>query len=423
MHSSSSQPTPPPIPNQRLLPSRASLFSLVSRGSSRSGSLVNFPYGHHHSDRLSDALSFDSSAAELSTPATSLPNIGSRAELREPKPSFINLLTNMMKKHSKSKPRVDSKGKKKDTSSIHSDSTVSLNNPATSSEAVLMLNTNLDEMEEIINLDRRHGSSSLSSGVDTHLSDVRFRHVPDTSHPTFTNPFLPSSSVVRRNHYDNQNISPNIVLPIVEAFGVFDDASASWTAPESSVFGKEGVAKPEEHGSGSEEDASVVSSPTPGPTTSDATKRKSRRKGQPSRFSDGGPGSSHGKPYKIRIYRAGNTYHVVSMDLAATVADVTSQLMQKLPEPDRGVYRVYLKERNRERVLAMTERPADIWRRRLEQAGYTAADGPETLGAEDMRFLLMFIYKSTLLGPAVSTACVLLCLSLTWPPLGGRVDF
>ena len=291
------------------------------------------------------------------------------------------------------------KGKKKATWS--SESTVSLNNPATSSETVFRLDTNLDEMEGIVNLNHHHDSSSLSSGVDSHFSDVSFRPVPHTSPPTFSDPFLPSSSVVRRKHYDNRKISPNTVLPDINIFRVDDDASTSWTAPESWAVEKEGVTKPEEYGSSSEEDPSVVASPTPGPPTSIAMKRKSRRKGQSSRLNGGRPGSSHGKPFKIRIYRASNTYHVVSIGLTATVADVTSQLIKKLLDPDREVHRLYLKERNRERVLAMTERPADIMRRRLEQAGYTAADGLDMLGADDMRFLLTFVYKSTLLGPAV----------------------
>ena len=54
-----------------------------------------------------------------------------------------------------------------------------------------------------------------------------------------------------------------------------------------------------------------------------------------------------------------------------------------------------------ERVLASTERPADIVRRRLEQAGYTVADGLNELGAESLSFLLKFVYKSNVLGPAV----------------------
>jgi hypothetical protein len=55
-----------------------------------------------------------------------------------------------------------------------------------------------------------------------------------------------------------------------------------------------------------------------------------------------------------------------------------------------------------ERILAQTERPADIVRRRLEQAGYDFADGLDLLGAEDITFLMKFVYKTQLLGPAVS---------------------
>lgn len=52
-------------------------------------------------------------------------------------------------------------------------------------------------------------------------------------------------------------------------------------------------------------------------------------------------------------------------------------------------------------MLAPTERPAAITRRRLEQAGYDQLDSLDYLAAEDMTFLLKFVYKSQLLGPAV----------------------
>lgn len=57
-----------------------------------------------------------------------------------------------------------------------------------------------------------------------------------------------------------------------------------------------------------------------------------------------------------------------------------------------------------ERVLAQTEKPANIVRRRLEQAGYDAADGLDMLGAQDIYFLMKFVYKSNVLGPTVSDA-------------------
>jgi hypothetical protein len=69
-----------------------------------------------------------------------------------------------------------------------------------------------------------------------------------------------------------------------------------------------------------------------------------------------------------------------------------------------------------ERILAQTERPADIVRRRLEQAGYDESDGQDLLGGAGLSFLLKFVYKSLFLGPAVrfhlsstSTALTVCC--------------
>ncbi|EJD02693.1 L domain-like protein [Fomitiporia mediterranea MF3/22] len=67
----------------------------------------------------------------------------------------------------------------------------------------------------------------------------------------------------------------------------------------------------------------------------------------------------------------------------------------------REPHSLYVKERERERVLAPTERPADLVRRRLEQAGYDVADGLPSLGADEIGFLIKFIYKSNFLGEAV----------------------
>ena len=49
-------------------------------------------------------------------------------------------------------------------------------------------------------------------------------------------------------------------------------------------------------------------------------------------------------------------------------------------------------------MLAQTERPANIVRKRLEQAGYDPADGVELLGGGALEFLLKFAYKSQNLG-------------------------
>lgn len=72
-------------------------------------------------------------------------------------------------------------------------------------------------------------------------------------------------------------------------------------------------------------------------------------------------------------------------------------------------------------MLAQTERPADIVRRRLEQAGYDIADGLDTLGEGDLNFLMKFVYKSTVLGPAVGGMKAII-LARTDVQLGGRYD-
>lgn len=72
-----------------------------------------------------------------------------------------------------------------------------------------------------------------------------------------------------------------------------------------------------------------------------------------------------------------------------------------------------------ERILAQTERPADIVRRRLDQAGYGIEDGLDLLGADDIQFLMKFVYKSNVLGPAVrSFVHFAFCLLMSF--IGGR---
>ncbi|KIJ18515.1 hypothetical protein PAXINDRAFT_70600 [Paxillus involutus ATCC 200175] len=110
--------------------------------------------------------------------------------------------------------------------------------------------------------------------------------------------------------------------------------------------------------------------------------------------------SASNKVVLVRIYRANGSYHVAQIPPHATVADLIPSLNTKvLRDHDRESHKLYLKERGRERMLAPTERPAAITRRRLEQAGYDQADSLDYLAAEDMTFLLKFVYKSQLLGP------------------------
>ncbi len=52
----------------------------------------------------------------------------------------------------------------------------------------------------------------------------------------------------------------------------------------------------------------------------------------------------------------------------------------------------------------MTEKPANIVRKRLQEAGYEEADGLPSLGMDDIQFLMKFVYKSNVLGRTVSVS-------------------
>jgi adenylate cyclase len=398
------------------MPYKASLSSLVSGGTHRSTSAVHLPYQHHRSGRPSDTLSFESFGKESVIASSS----NHASDLRKQK-SSRNLI-NMIKTRSRSKLRDEPshqnrnmlqapplplppsflpispvkkykavKAKKNAGRFDPSTSTLSLDQQSspTISEPVFRLDTNLDEMDGIVNLNRNRGmdSSSMSSGVESsHFSDHGFSSF--ASPPTFSDPFLPNAKIPKCQR-SAPKISPNSTLPDINIVKVDEESGPSWTAPESWAVDKEGGDKQEPEYSSSDEDSSAIS------------KRKSRRRTNTRLVTKS---VLFSKPFKIRIYRANNTYHVVSIGLSVTVADLTSQLPKRLLlDTERETHRLYLKERGRERMLALTERPADIVRRRLEQAGYQIADGLDMLGTEDMRFLMTFVYKSNLLGPAVSS--------------------
>ncbi|KAH8810132.1 adenylate cyclase-like protein [Flagelloscypha sp. PMI_526] len=63
-------------------------------------------------------------------------------------------------------------------------------------------------------------------------------------------------------------------------------------------------------------------------------------------------------------------------------------------------HRLYLQERGKERILASTDKPAGIVKRRMEQAGYDLADGLDLLAGSGLNFMLRFVWKPQLLGGA-----------------------
>jgi adenylate cyclase len=214
------------------------------------------------------------------------------------------------------------------------------------------LDTNIDEMDGIIDLTvlppLPHDASSPSSGLDSYhssgLSHSDCGFPPDhTSHtsPIFSNPHPFLSAPMLRPTYliDHRKVSPK-TIPVSASVPPPPDSHPSWTPPESWSVEKEGE-DPDEPGYSSSE-GSVAGRPLS--VVASAHRRKSRRRTmmKPSKP----PPGYHS--YKIRIFCANTSHHVVSIGLSVTVAELTPVLNQKLlSDQDRETHKLYLKERGR----------------------------------------------------------------------------
>jgi len=222
-------------------------------------------------------------------------------------------------------------------------------------EPELLLDTNLDQMDGIIDLTvlppLPQEASSPSSGFESHQSSglshsdcgINPPHPsPPNNCPIFSNPHPFFSSPTWRPHYatHHRKISPKTILPSAFMPPQTPDSQPSWTPPESWWVEKEGEDADEPDYSSSE--GSVLGRPlsvAPG-----AHKRKSRRKTviKPSKPPPGY------QSYKIRIYRANTSHHVASIGLTVTVSELTPVLNQKLlSDGERETHKLYLKERGR----------------------------------------------------------------------------
>ncbi|KAG5643320.1 hypothetical protein DXG03_001204 [Asterophora parasitica] len=334
--------------------------------------------------------------------------------------------------------KKDKREKKKKTSGARSPSPPPRNIPE---QPEFTLDTNLDSMDGILDFTQPagppiHEASSPSSGFDSstdHSSSVTTNSIPLLD---FVNPFLTTPVSAKRNgrimYKDTRRISPkdkgtppgligfeDKILPVPPPPPTAGPGSPTWTAPESWAVEKEGADPAEAEYSSSDDSVAnggvgrpmsfamntelpihaiandLVPNILLNPTSTNGHKRRTRK-----RLAQG-KGRPVEKPFTIRIYRANNTFHIASLAPHASVANLTPALNEKLLlGKETETHRLYLKERGRERILGQTERPADIVRRRLEQAGYDPADGLELLGGEGLSFLLKFVYKSQLLGPA-----------------------
>ncbi|KAF7977720.1 hypothetical protein HWV62_2778 [Athelia sp. TMB] len=292
-----------------------------------------------------------------------------------------------------------------------------------SREPELTLDLNFEQMDGIINMGPRPSTgtdplgtsptrgSFESSRASVHEEWESFHPItPAPTQAVFSNPFPPQpTSIPPRSIRTSllEKVSPMsqtcpVPLPVQPITSPSNDISASWEAPESWAVERDGDDPGEPDYSSSDESASGRPMSV-GPHGLLNGNKKSRHRTSARARASGKVVKQvlSSQPFKIRIYRANNTYHVASIDLHVTVGDLASVLNSKLLlEKEMETHRLYLKERGRERVLAQTEKPADIVRRRLEQAGYDIADNLPMLGAEDISFLMKFVYKTQLLGPA-----------------------
>ncbi|KAF9227119.1 hypothetical protein BS17DRAFT_727058 [Gyrodon lividus] len=279
-------------------------------------------------------------------------------------------------------------------------------------EPMITLDTDLARMEGILNLSvisnqsGGRSSTSPSSRFDSSSVTLSGFTPPLSSSSMFTDPFNPSAESSKpKIQHDLRKVSPKTIVGPYEpdGDGVVPSTEREWTAPESWAVEKEGEDAGADGGGSSSEESIVPSSsrtPDDASTVTDGTSKKRMRRKMHHAHKPTSSSASN-KVVLVRIYRANGSYHVAQIPPHATVADLTPSLNARvLRDHDRETHKLYLKERGRERVLAPTERPAAITRRRLEQAGYDQADSLDYLAAEDMTFLLKFVYKSQLLGPA-----------------------
>jgi adenylate cyclase len=231
---------------------------------------------------------------------------------------------------------------------------------------------------------------------------------PKLGGPTSSDPFISRAPSVRSRDgaQEHHRMSPRTIVPaaippphLVSPSGA-QGGIAAWKALPSWVSGHQ----PEPDVSSSEDEKASSERKPHGRATISRTLQSQ---------------SVEGRSYRIRVYRTNNEYHILSCSLSTTVAQLSGVLNAIILGPEeRDDHRLYLMERgtgsshrlttlrspqilSTEHMLAQAERPADIVRRRLEQAGYDVADGLNIHGEGDLGFLIKFVYKSTALGPVV----------------------
>lgn len=103
--------------------------------------------------------------------------------------------------------------------------------------------------------------------------------------------------------------------------------------------------------------------------------------------------------YCIRVFRADSTFATLSCSLSASVSEVLRLLGRKsFLQDDLGNYQLIIKKGDLSRILLSHERPLQIQKRLLEQAGYTQYDHLEEIGREDHSYLCRYTFRMSKIG-------------------------
>ncbi|KAN0064637.1 cysteinyl-tRNA synthetase [Thecaphora frezii] len=105
----------------------------------------------------------------------------------------------------------------------------------------------------------------------------------------------------------------------------------------------------------------------------------------------GHPGS--GKSHFLRVYKMDHSFITLACSLTYTASEVRTILARKSLTNDSGAFRLFVRDKGSERPLGGSDKPAQLQRRRLLQAGYTEADGLEEMGRDDLSYLLRFVFR------------------------------
>lgn len=133
-----------------------------------------------------------------------------------------------------------------------------------------------------------------------------------------------------------------------------------------------------------EDDSSITSSST-------------RRDGHPLKRSttattNAAPGSAL-RNHFIRVYKIDGTFATLSCSLVSTANEVQTILARKSLTTESAAYRLFVRDKGSERPLGNSDKPAQLQRRRLMQAGHTESDGLEDMGRDDLSYLLRFVFR------------------------------